>query len=57
MIKLIDILNEYKINSPTTNFYFATTVAVLLTASLYVLSVIRNWPSPKWPNESDDMSA
>ena len=22
MIKLIDILNEYKINSPTTNFYF-----------------------------------
>jgi uncharacterized membrane protein YeiH len=41
----------------TTNFYIATASAVLVTASLYVLSVIRNWPSPKWPNESDDMSA
>jgi len=41
----------------TTNFYIATASAVLVTASLYVLSVVRNWPSPKWPNESDDMSA
>ena len=41
----------------TINFYIATASAVLVTASLYVLSVIRNWPSPKWPNESDDMSA
>lgn len=41
----------------TTNFYIATAGAVLVAASLYVLSVVRNWPSPKWPNESDDMSA
>jgi hypothetical protein len=41
----------------TTNFYIATASAVLVTASLYVLSVVRNWSSPKWPNESDDMSA
>jgi uncharacterized membrane protein YeiH len=41
----------------TTNFYIATLIAVLVTASLYVLSVIRNWPSPKWPNESDDTSS
>ena len=41
----------------TTNFYIATPIAVLVTAALYVLSVIRNWPSPKWPNESDDTSS
>lgn len=40
-----------------TNFYIATPIAVLVTAALYVLSVIRNWPSPKWPNESDDTSS
>jgi hypothetical protein len=41
----------------TTNFYIATPIAVLVTAALYVLSVTRNWPSPKWPNESDDTSS
>jgi uncharacterized membrane protein YeiH len=38
-------------------FYIAAPVATLLVATLYVMSVTRNWPSPKWPNESDDMSA
>ncbi len=41
----------------TTSFYIATAVAVIVTALLYVTSVIRKWPSPKWPNEGNDMSA
>ncbi len=40
-----------------TSFYLATAVAVPLTAALYVTSVLRGWPSPKWPFESNDMSA
>ena len=38
------------------NFYIAAFVATALVATLYVVSVIRDWPSPKWPNESSDMS-
>ncbi|MDO9023981.1 TRIC cation channel family protein [Zwartia sp.] len=41
----------------TTNFYIATFGATLTSAALYVTSVLRNWPSPKWPNEDSDMSA
>ena len=40
-----------------TTFYLATALAVPLTAALYVTSVLRNWPSPRWPYESNDMSA
>ena len=38
------------------NFYIAAFVATALVATLFVVSVIRDWPSPKWPNESNDMS-
>lgn len=39
------------------SFYVATVVTVLVTGTLYVTSVLRDWPSPKWPHESNDMSA
>lgn len=41
----------------TSNFYIAVAVTVLFTATIYTLSVARNWPSPKWPGESSDMNA
>lgn len=39
------------------NFYIAAVFATALVATLYVTSVVRGWSSPKWPNESNDMSA
>ena len=40
-----------------TNFYLAIAITVLVTTVLFVTSVMRNWPSPKWPGESSDMNA
>lgn len=37
--------------------YVGTVAAILVTTTLYATSVLRNWPSPKWPGESTDMSA
>ncbi len=39
------------------NFYVATAGATITAAVLYVTSVLRNWPSPTWPEEGSDMSA
>lgn len=37
--------------------YAATGVAIVVTTTLFTTSVLRNWPSPKWPGEGMDMSA
>lgn len=37
--------------------YAATAVAIIVTTALFTTSVLRGWPSPKWPGESMDMSA
>lgn len=37
--------------------YAATAVAIVVTTALFTTSVLRNWPSPRWPGESMDMSA
>jgi uncharacterized membrane protein YeiH len=37
--------------------YAATLAAILVTTTLFTVSVLRDWPSPKWPGESTDMSA
>ncbi len=47
----------YYVATTMVNLYVATLVATLVTAALYSMSVIYNWPSPKWPGESSDMSA
>lgn len=39
-----------------TNFYIAIGATVAVTATLFTTSVMRNWPSPKWPGESSDMN-
>jgi uncharacterized membrane protein YeiH len=39
------------------NFYVAIAITVIVTTTLFVVSVKRNWPSPKWPGESSDMNA
>jgi len=54
---IIGSLVFYGLITITTNFYISTVVSVITTATLYVTSVVRNWPSPKWPNENSDMSA
>ena len=43
-----------------TNFfgaYAGTIAAILVTTTLFTTSVLHDWPSPKWPGESSDMSA
>lgn len=37
--------------------YAATLAAILVTTTLFTVSVLRDWPSPKWPGENTDMSA
>lgn len=47
----------YFVATTMVNLYVATVFATLVTAALYVMSVTKNWPSPKWPGEGSDMSA
>ncbi len=47
----------YYVATTVVNFYLATVAATVVTAALYSMSVIHNWPSPKWPGEGSDMSA
>lgn len=47
----------YYVVAISLGIYAATLAAILVTTSLYTASVLRNWPSPKWPGESSDMSA
>jgi uncharacterized membrane protein YeiH len=42
----------YLIGSILINFYVGIAMSVVVTTSLRVLSVTRNWPSPFWPNEN-----
>ena len=37
--------------------YAGVLASVVVTTLLRVFSVTKNWPSPKWPGESEDMSA
>lgn len=37
--------------------YAGVMTSVVVTTLLRVFSVTKNWPSPKWPGESDDMNA
>lgn len=39
------------------DIYTATAATIVVTASLFTTSVLRDWPSPKWPGESNDMTA
>ncbi len=39
------------------NPYLGVAISVLVTTLLRVFSVTRNWPSPKWSGEGDDMNA
>lgn len=36
--------------------YFGVVTAVVVTTLLRVFSVTKNWPSPKWPGESENMN-
>lgn len=47
----------YYLLTTYSNFYVAVVVTVIFTATIYTLSVTRDWPSPKWPGESSDMNA
>lgn len=38
-------------------FYYGVIASVIIVTTLRVFSVTRNWPSPKWPGESEDMNA
>jgi uncharacterized membrane protein YeiH len=47
----------YYFVSTQVGFSWAIIVTVIVTATLFTVSVKRNWPSPKWPGESSDMNA
>lgn len=38
------------------NPYLGVVTAIIVTALLRVFSVTKNWPSPKWPGESENMN-
>ncbi len=42
----------YLIGSIFINFYAGLVMSIIVTTSLRVLSVTKDWPSPYWPNES-----